>query len=106
YEEFIRQTAGDKDIAFQVAQIYNRDINSELEGLKSAFDQKDFEAVRRRAHKFKSGFIVMGAKSLFEQAYSLESRSKNGESDLGDAIQTFTTECLELKDELIHQFGQ
>lgn len=103
-EEFVRQTAGNTDIAAQVAALYHRDISEELRGLDEAFGAGDLEGVRRRAHKFKSGFIIMGATALHQQALELEMRSKAGESDLADAIKTFRSDCEGLDEEMCEHF--
>ncbi|MBI1222146.1 MAG: hypothetical protein GC180_06035 [Bacteroidetes bacterium] len=104
-DEFLKQTAGNQDIASQVAALYHNGIQEELSSLQQAFDDMDLEAVRRKAHKFKSGFIIMGAKALYEKALGLEKRSKSGEKDLQEDIDSFREACEGLDKEVSHHFN-
>lgn len=103
-EEFIRQTAGNEDIAREVAVLYRRDIQKELNLMDEAHGRSDMEAVRRLAHKSKSGFIIMGANSLYEKALYIEKRAKEGAQDLKAELTDFRHCCEELDKELLHSF--
>lgn len=103
-EEFVRQAADNEDIARQVAQLYHRDVAQELAAMEDAFASNNMEAVRRLAHKSKSGFIIMGARELYQLALNIEARSKNGETDLKDDLVTFRKMCEGLDKEVVEAF--
>jgi HPt (histidine-containing phosphotransfer) domain-containing protein len=103
-DEFVRQAADNEDIARQVAQLYHRDIAQDLSAMEEAFAARNMEAVRRLAHKSKSGFIIMGARELYQLALNIESRCKNGETDLQEDLKTFRTMCLGLDEEVVTAF--
>lgn len=103
-EEFIRQAAENEDVARQVAQLYHRDIDKELNAMDIAFRAQDMEALRRLAHKSKSGFIIMGANTLFQLAVGIEVRCKNGETDLKDDLVIFRQMCEGLDREVVEAF--
>lgn len=103
-EDFITQTAGSEDIAKQVAELYHRDIANDLASIDAAFSANDFEQVRRLAHKSKSGFIIMGARDLYDLALRLETRAKQVETDLTEDLQKFRADCEALDQELCAEF--
>lgn len=103
-EDFIAQAAGSEDVAKQVAELYHRDVAQDLAAIDGAFASGNFEQVRRLAHKSKSGFIIMGAQELYEIALRLETRAKQGETDLGDDLKKFRTDCEGLDREICAEF--
>lgn len=103
-EEFVRQAADNEDVARQVAQLYHRDIAQDLSLMDAAFADQNMEALRRLAHKSKSGFIIMGASELYQLALSIESRCKNGETDLKDDLIKFRHMCEGLDGEVVEAF--
>lgn len=103
-EEFIRQTADNEDVARQVAELYHRDLDQELSAMDQAFSSGNMEAVRRLAHKAKSGFIIMGATDLYNLAVNLETRCKNGETDLKKDLVRFREMCEGLDGEVVEAF--
>lgn len=103
-EEFIRQAAESENVAFQVAELYHRDIANDLSAIDAAFAANNIEAVRRLAHKSKSGFIIMGARSLYDLSLRIEQRCKNGETDLKDDLVLFRQMCEGLEKEIIESF--
>lgn len=103
-EEFIRQAADNEDVARQVAQLYHRDIAQELSAIEVAFANQNMEAVRRLAHKSKSGFIIMGASELYQLALGIEAKCKNGETDLREDLVKFRQMCEGLDEEVVEAF--
>jgi len=103
-EDFIKQAAGSEDIAKQVVQLYHRDLAKDLQEIEAAFEAKNLEAVRRLAHKSKSGFIIMGATPLHKLAFHIETKAKNGDSDLKEDLAHFRTQCEGLEKELCKEF--
>ncbi|MHB1277036.1 MAG: Hpt domain-containing protein [Bacteroidia bacterium] len=103
-EEFIRQAADNEDVARQVAQLYHRDIANDLSAMEAAFADQNIEAMRRLAHKSKSGFIIMGASDLYQLALRIEARCKNGETDLKEDLIKFRQMCEGLDGEVVEAF--
>lgn len=104
-EDFINQAAGSEDIAKQVVELYHRDVAKDLLEIETAFEAGNLEAIRRLAHKSKSGFIIMGATPLHKLALQLETKAKHGDSDLKADLATFRVQCEGLEKELCSEFG-
>jgi len=104
-KNFIEQAAGSEDIAKQVVELYHRDLVKDLSEIEAAFEAGNLEAVRRLAHKSKSGFIIMGATPLHKLALLIETKAKQGDSNLKADLATFRIQCEGLDQELCTEFG-
>jgi|GEM_PF-2212136 len=103
-EDFIQQAAGSEAIAKEIVGLFHRDMAKDLMEIEAAFSSENYETVRRLAHKAKSGFIIMGANSLFELARQIETRAKQGETDLEADLSSFRIQCEGLDRELCAEF--
>ncbi len=105
-DAFLEQTAGSLDIAGQVVDIYLRDYNKELEAFRQAIEQDDLDALRRLAHKSKSGFLIMGCSLLHQMALNMEQLAKLGNPSAKASFQEFDRLSRQLAEELKSDFNR
>lgn len=103
-EMFLQQTAGSLDIATQVADIYLKGYEQEIEDIKKAVREKDLEQVRRLAHKGKSGFLIMGSDPLFQIALNMEQLAKSNDPAALDYLEEYEEKARELAEAIKRDF--
>ncbi|MEL7123452.1 MAG: Hpt domain-containing protein [Bacteroidota bacterium] len=80
----------DYDYAFQMFDIFLRNIPSEIEKLQQAFAASDWQVVKDVAHKMKPTFTMVGLPTLREQLESIErSLLENNNQQVGPFLAEF-----------------
>jgi len=101
-EEFLERVQDDKELFFELLEIFSEDFVEKRTALGTAVESQDFEQIRSVAHSLKGASGNISAKALRAVCLRLEEMGRN--NDLGDIDklltdldQTFTdlTACIE-----------
>ena len=97
----IEQMGDDKEIYEAVVETYLEDYVEVFANAKTAFDDKDGEALSRHAHSLKSSSRTVGGEDAGEVAFSLEKISKEGDFEESETLlKELSTQLELLKDAL------
>lgn len=92
----------DKDFIKEVIALYLKDTNIDLAQMKRSFDDADFEAIYKMAHKLKSSTGMLQANTLYAVLENTEqvARSRQDSDKLARLIESAGLEFEELKGSL------
>ncbi len=100
YETILENTGGDSDVVRQVVAMHLEISTVDLESLKRAIETLDFEQARKMAHRSKSGYMILGADSLYQLASKLETLAKNESEEIQQLFPEFEALNRVLNDQL------
>ena len=77
HEELLERMLSDESLAREIVEAFLQDAPDQLEALHQAIDNRDFTAVRERAHTLKGAAGNVSGIALHELAKALEEAAKN-----------------------------
>ena len=83
FDRLVEMTGGDLDFVDELVDTYVEDGRSQVDGLRSAVERDDTEALVRAAHSLKSSSFNVGALVLGDRCRALEEAGRGG--SVGDA---------------------
>ena len=97
-----KMTDGNADLMREMIEIFLDQVNEYSREMNQSFEQKNWHALSRIAHKAKSSVAIMGMHSLAEMLKDLEilSREQKDVDKFPNYIYRFTAECNEAREEL------
>lgn len=90
----LERAGGDEELLREIAEIYLAEYPPLLEGIRSAVDAGDADALQRSAHTLKGSLATMGAEPGAALALSLESQGRENH------LQSAAAVLLRLEEEL------
>lgn len=107
-EEFLERVQDDKELFFELFEIFVEDFEEKRKGLSQAVENKDYAQLRSIGHSLKGASGNISAKVLRNIAITLEDMGKNNEMTgveeflikIDEAFKALTARIEELKTEL------
>lgn len=89
----------DKNFLVEVIVLYLKDTDNDLSQMKASFDENDFEAIYKGAHKLKSSTGMLQANTLYAVLENIEklARSQEDNNQLVKLVEMAKSEFHELK---------
>jgi CheY-like chemotaxis protein/HPt (histidine-containing phosphotransfer) domain-containing protein len=93
-DEGLRRVGGNPKLYRKLLVEFSQDHREDVDAIRKALDQKDFEAAQRIAHTIKGVSGSIGAADLHHEAESLDSVLKEGQQDLYPELLSRLEEAL------------
>ncbi len=99
--EALDRMDGDRDLLREMAEILLDDVPIQLQAIKEALAEDNFEQVSRAAHTLKGAVGNLAARAAQQAAYQLEQSARNRKTDrLADDVRAVQKEVARLLPEL------
>ncbi|MBX7173839.1 MAG: response regulator [Pyrinomonadaceae bacterium] len=99
------ESRGEQNFVKEMLKIYLNHTETELSALQKAFEEKNLELIRLKAHSLKGSSGNMGVNHLFQQFTELEDEvRKQNFSEIENIINQILQEFTELKTKVSHLF--
>lgn len=79
---------GDEDFVMSIITVFLEEIPEDLKGLEKAVSEKDYDQIRKLAHKIKPNVELMGMEDTRANAYALENLGRH-QGDFDEINQLF-----------------
>ena len=97
----LKGTGHDAELASELIAIFQEDLPTTLENLRTAIAEEDLETATRLSHSLKTPLGMFGAADARDQSHKLELAAKQSEvTKLGDMFGELLTELTEVSREL------
>lgn len=95
-------TDGNPELIREIIEIFLDQVSKYTQEMQQSYEQKNWQALSRIAHKAKSSVAIMGMHNLAEMLKELEllSREQKNVDKFPQYIYRFTIECNEASQEL------
>jgi|GEM_PF-2614080 len=80
-EKYLKNVLNQKELAFEIMQIFFNDLSIYIKELSSAIKAKDFQALRRTAHRLKGSALNVSAEKLSDMFLLLEKKGQENTAD-------------------------
>jgi len=105
-DEFMERVQDDKELLFELLDIFVQDFQVKREQIKEAVEKSDFEVIRSVAHSLKGASGNISAKLMRETFFDLEELGKNNDLTGTDELLSTMNQQFEALNERINQLKE
>ena len=85
-QSFIERVGGDKKLIAQVLDAFKTDAEELIAASKDAFNQKDFQSLKRNAHTLKGAASQLCANAVKDTAFEIEKAGELKQGELAHSL--------------------